>query len=97
MKKAFIITGIILASLALVFGLFAVINQVGEKQMNKYIDTFSPVELDEPLTPVFENGEYSFTTDREFKVMQLTDVHIGGGFLSRKQDRMAINAIAAMV
>ena len=97
MKKAFIITGIVLASLALVFGLFAVINQVGEKQMNKYIDTFSPVELDEPLTPVFENGEYSFTTDREFKVMQLTDVHIGGGFLSRKQDRMAINAIAAMV
>jgi 3',5'-cyclic AMP phosphodiesterase CpdA len=29
--------------------------------------------------------------------MQLTDVHLGGGFLSRKEDKMTINAIAAMV
>ena len=97
MKKAFIITGIVLASLALVFGAFAIVNQIGEKQMNKYIDTFSAVEVEDALTPVFEDGEYYFTTDRAFKVMQLTDVHLGGGFLSRNEDKMAINAIAAMV
>ena len=97
MKKALIITGIVLASLALVFGAFAVVNQIGEKQMNKYIDTFSAVTVEDALTPVLEDGEYYFTTDREFKVMQLTDVHLGGGFLSRKEDKMTINAIAAMV
>ena len=97
MKKALIITGIVLASLALVFGAFAVVNQIGEKQMNKYIDTFSSVTVEDALTPVFEDGEYYFTTDREFKVMQLTDVHLGGGFLSRNEDKMTINAIAAMV
>ncbi len=97
MKKALIITGIVLASLALIFGVFAVVNQIGEKQMNKYIDTFSAVTVDEPLTPVLDGGEYYFTTDREFRVMQLTDVHLGGGFLSRKEDKMTINAIAAMV
>ncbi len=97
MKKALKITGIVLASLALIFGIFAVINQVGEKQMNKYIDTFSAVEVEKPLTPVFEDGEYYFTTDREFRVMQLTDVHLGGGFLSREEDKMTINAISAMV
>ncbi len=97
MKKALKITGIVLASLALIFGLFVVINQIGEKQMNKYIDTFAPVEVEEPLTPALENGEYSFTTDRDFRVMQLTDVHLGGGFLSRKEDKMTINAIATMV
>ena len=97
MKKALKITGIVLASLALIFGIFAVINQIGEKQMNKYIDTFSAVEVEKPLTPVFEDGEYYFTTDREFRVMQLTDVHLGGGFLSREEDKKTINAISAMV
>ena len=97
MKKALKIWGIVLASLLLVFGSFAVINQLGEKEMNKYIDTFSPVSIEDALTPVLENGEYYFTTDRDFRVMQLTDVHLGGGFLSRKEDKKAINAIAAMV
>lgn len=97
MKKALLITGIVLASLALIFGIFVVVNQVGEWQMNKYIDTFAAVTVSDPLTPTFEDGEYYFTTDREFKVMQLTDVHLGGGFLSRKEDKMTINAIAAMV
>ena len=97
MKKALIITGIVLASLALVFGAFAVVNQIGEQQMNKYIDTFSPVVLDDPLTATLEDGEYYFTTDREFRVMQLTDVHLGGGFLSWNEDKMTVNAIAAMV
>ena len=97
MKKALIITGIVLASLALIFGVFAVVNQIGEKQMNKYIDTFSAVEVEEPLAPPFGDGEYYFTTDRDFRVMQLTDVHIGGGFLSVEEDKKVINAIAAMV
>ena len=97
MKKALKIIGIVLASLAHIFGIFAVVNQIGEKQMNKYIDTFSAVTVEDQLTPVLENGEYYFTTDRDFRVMQLTDVHLGGGFLSRKEDKMTINAIAAMV
>lgn len=97
MKKALIITGIVLASLGLIFGLFVAINQIGEGQMNKYIDTFSPVEIEDRLTPTLVDGEYYFTTDRAFKLMQLTDVHLGGGFLSRKEDKMTINAIAAMV
>ena len=97
MKKTLKITGIVLASLVLIFGIFALINQIGEKQMNEYIDTFSAVEVEDALTPVLEDGEYYFTTDRDFKVMQLTDVHLGGGFLSRNEDKKAINAIAAMV
>ena len=97
MKKALKVIGIVLASLALIFGIFVLVNQIGEVQMNKYIDTFAAVEAEEKLSPVLENGEYYFTTDREFRVMQLTDVHIGGGFLSVAEDKKAINAIAAMV
>ena len=97
MKKVPIIIVIVLATVVLVCGIFALVNHFGEKEMNKYIDTFSPVLVEDPLTPVLEDGEYYFTTDRDFRVMQLTDVHLGGGFLSRKKDKMAINAIATMV
>ena len=52
----------------------------------------------EQLIPVKdENGDWCFTTDREFKIMQLTDVHIGGGSFSTKNDAWAMNAVAAMI
>ena len=44
-----------------------------------------------------ENGYWTFTTDRDFKVVQLTDVHIGAGFMSHGKDLKALNAVAAMV
>ena len=98
MKKGLKITGIVLLSLALLFGAFVVVNQILEKQMNKYIDTFSPVEVEGQLQPLRdEDGIAYFVTDKEFKVMQLTDVHIGGGFLSVDEDKKAINAVAAMI
>ena len=57
MKKALKVIGIVLASLALIFLAFVVVNQICEGQMNKYIDTFAAVEVEEPLTPTFEDGE----------------------------------------
>lgn len=44
-----------------------------------------------------EDGYYSFVTDGEFRIMQISDVHIGGGYLSFAKDKMAMNAVAAMV
>lgn len=44
-----------------------------------------------------KDGYYTFTTDKDFKVVQLSDVHIGAGFLSSKKDMMAVNAVEAMV
>lgn len=98
MKKALKVIGIVLASLALIFLAFVVVNQICEGQMNKYIDTFSAVKVEDQLLPARDgDGVAYFTTDEEFKVMQLTDVHIGGGFLSVDEDKKAINAVAAMI
>ena len=44
-----------------------------------------------------ENGYWYFTTDRDFKVMHITDIHIGGGFLTKTVDEKALNAVALMV
>jgi predicted MPP superfamily phosphohydrolase len=98
MKKAGKILGIVFGSLALVFLSFVVVNAINEKRLNRYIDTFSPVVIEQQLKPTRDaDGIAYFTTDREFKVMQLTDVHLGGGFLSHKTDKLTVNAIAAMI
>ena len=68
---------------------------------NKNIElagTFETVEVENQLVPEKDaNGFYTFTTDEEFKVMQISDVHIGGGWMSYKKDSMALNAVAAMI
>lgn len=61
-------------------------------------DSYNKVEFENQLVPQMDkNGYWYFTTDRDFKVMHLTDIHIGGGFLSKTVDEKALNAIATMV
>ncbi|MBQ7386899.1 MAG: metallophosphoesterase [Clostridia bacterium] len=98
MKKAIKIILIIVSSIAFIFGAFTALNKLNEGNINSYIDTFSAVEYESQLTPERdESGNAYFVTDRDFKVMHLTDIHIGGGILSAKTDKQVINAVAAMV
>lgn len=84
---------VVLVCVALTIG-----NKLSEASMNEYIDTFGKVEYESQLTPSVDSyGNFVFTTDGDFKIMQITDVHIGGGCLSRGDDKKAINAIAAMI
>lgn len=77
----------------------AIVNMISAKSNQNFIEkSISAVEYSSQLAPEKdEDGCYTFTTDDDFNVMQLTDVHIGGGFMSVKKDNMAINAVAAMV
>lgn len=89
---------IIILVIALLCGILASVSAVGLKSNSNFIETIETVSFDNQLEPVLDdNGCYTFTTDDHFKVIQLTDVHIGGGFLSIKKDSMAINAVAAMI
>ena len=98
MKKFLIVLTVIILSLGAVFGTVALVNWLNAEAMYDYIDTFAPVEKENRLTPeIDENGAYYFTTDGDFKVLRLTDLHLAGGFLSAEKDKKAINAIAAMV
>lgn len=98
MKKLFKVILFILIGLAVVFGGIAIANRVSARAVHEYIDSFSAVELENQLQPMTdEDGNSYFITDGDFKVMQLTDVHIGGSFISFNKDKMAINAVAAMI
>ncbi len=83
----------------LIFGLVVtIVNFLFFKKLIKQGSGYNKVEFEEQLVPQKdENGYWYFTTDRDFKVMHLTDIHIGGGWMSAGKDAKAINAVATMV
>lgn len=87
----------IIIGLAVIFGAGVAANQLNEQAMNEYIDSFAKVEYENQLTPSTDELGAYFTTDGDFNIMHLTDIHIGGGFLSATEDKKAINAVAAMI
>ena len=92
------ILAIIAVAVVLFFGITAVITKVGVNKNLENIKSFEKVEIENQLVPYKdENGYWTFTTDENFKVVQLTDVHIGAGFMSHGKDLKALNAVAAMV
>lgn len=97
-KKVLKVLGCILAAIIIAVGVCTVINVVGNNANLQKALSFETVTYENQLVPEKDSdGNWTFTTDDDFRVMQLTDVHIGGGFMSLKKDAMAINAVAAMV
>ena len=69
--------------------------------LRHYISSFDPVQYDEAdrLVPEIdpETGYYTFTTDRDLRIMMLTDIHLGGGFWSREKDRKTVYEVITML
>lgn len=94
-KKSFLIILIILISIAV---LITGLNALSVRNLLKFGSSYNQVVIENQLIPELdENGNWYFTTDGDFKIMQLTDIHIGGGFMTKTVDEKALNAIAAMV
>ncbi|MDE6302775.1 MAG: metallophosphoesterase [Clostridia bacterium] len=98
-----IITGSVFLVLAIFFSSVAIANTVGVKALLKNASSFAQVEYTqhEQLKPILDetDGYWTFTAEdeRDFKVMQFTDVHIGGGTFSNTKDLWAMNAVATMI
>ena len=94
-KKVLFVSVLIIAVIAVVI---AGLNYYAVQNLLEKGNEYNKVEIENQLVPERdENGNWYFTTDGDFKVMQLTDIHIGGGFMSRADDEKALNAIALMV
>lgn len=101
MKMKSVFKKIILGFFCLLFiiaAITAIVNTVLYNVNMNRVEEYSAVVNPDAVIPVLdENGEYEFVTDRELKVLTMTDIHIGGGWMSFRKDRMAINTVAAMV
>lgn len=93
-KVPLIIISAVLAIAVIITGL----NLLTVQKLLEKGSTYKKVQFENQLIPEKdENGNWYFTTDGDFKVMHITDVHIGGGFLSKGYDEKALNAVAIMV
>lgn len=94
-KKGLLVTIAVVMVLAVVI---AGLNYFAVQNLLKKGNAYNKVEIENQLVPQKdENGNWYFTTDSDFKVMHLTDIHIGGGFMSKNVDEKALNAVATMI
>lgn len=92
--KVFIILGVFV-----ILGIAGTIaNKVSINKMTDYISDIEKISVEDRVTVEKDSeGFYTITTDRDLKVMQLTDLHIGGGWMSQKSDKKVINTITSMI
>lgn len=88
----------IVAVLALISVVIIVLNIISNQSLRKYINSFEPVQYAEDrIVPVYEDGHMTIRTDRELKIMHVTDVHIGGGIFTYKNDKKTIYELITML
>ena len=98
MNKKLKSLGIIVAVIVLLVCINMLANNIVNNNNIEFAKSFDAVKNENLVVPEKDsNGNWTFTTDRELKVMHLTDIHIGGGCLSGKTDALTINAVASMV
>ena len=88
---------ILLGVVAAVVLLTVLVNGILALLQLRYVAGIAPVQYQNQLQPQPLDGRWVFTTDGDFRVMQLTDVHIGGGWMSFFKDRRAIDCVVRMV
>ena len=97
-KKRRKVFAIILGAAAFIFLAVMIANIAANMMLRHYIKTFDPVDYpDVRMTPVFENGHYTFTVEDDIRIMHITGIHIGGGFRTYKNDKKTIYEIITML
>lgn len=99
MKKMVLRILLIVIAVIIVIGIGGTVaNKNTLKKTLEYISAIGAAEAPTDLqVELDEEGFYTITADRDLKILQLTDIHIGGSFGLNKSDLQSVNAVAAMV
>lgn len=84
----------------LMFGLFYLMGNGSWYLITNYINDVAPIEVRQNYIEYDSStGVYSITpsTDAPIRVLQITDVHIGGTLFTVKEDSMALDAVYSLV
>lgn len=97
MKKFLKVMAIIFAVIAVIAAVTAIVNTALVNANIERAKTFPSAETSELNFENPTDGVWNIISDNGLKVIQITDIHIGGGWMSYKKDQMAINAVAAII
>ena len=93
-KKVMKVLGIILAIFVFIGVAGTIANKVYIKNTLEYVKTLSSATPQDKLTVGMDtDGYYTISSDRDVKILQLTDIHLGGGWMAKKDDLKTINTI----
>lgn len=96
-KKALCILAAIFIAAVVVSAVTAVANTVIVNANIRRAKSFTSEITNEITVENPTDGIWNIVSDDGLKVLQLTDIHIGGGWMSVKKDCMALNAVAAII
>lgn len=96
-KKFLKVLAGVLAVLIAFIGITTVVTVIGLNANIKKARTFPSVDIGELKVENVSAGVWNIYSDRGLKVLQLTDTHFGGGWMSLKKDSMALNTVAAII
>lgn len=96
-KTARRIFAALLAIIIIFVGITTAVSVIGLKANINKAHSFPDAGIEKIAFEHIKDGVWNIYSDRDLKVMQLTDTHFGGGWMSLKKDSMAMNAIAAMI
>ena len=103
-KRDLIIVGCVFGLIAVFCGICAIVSYVGYSGNFDYIATIEAVEYTSPFTLIdaeeSDTGYYEFVAsspDDEFRILHLTDIHLGAGPFSAQKDRWALDAVRTVV
>lgn len=101
-KKMNLFLKILLWFFGILIGLIAMLalaNTICTAIDMRTVNALEPVYMEDQLTPEIDDatGFYTFTTDREFKVMQLSDIHLGSAILTVDNDKQVIKTVETMI
>ena len=102
--RAIVITSVVCGLVLVFFAICALCSWVGYTGNFDYIATIEAIDYDSPFTLIepedSETDYYEFVADSaedSFRVLHLTDIHIGAGAFSASKDRWAIEAVVETV
>ncbi len=97
-KRKFLkILSAILAIVVVFVGITTAITAIGLKANINKAHSFPSAGCEQIKVENTPDGAWNIYSDDGLKVMQLTDIHLGGGWMSLKKDSMSMNAVAAMI
>ena len=97
-KKWFKRLCIVIGALVALYLILFLVNVLCNVSLRKYIKSFEPVKYSaDRVVPVKEDGHITITTDKDLRVMHLTDIHLGGGFWTYKNDKKTIYELITML
>lgn len=96
-KKALKIVAIVLVCIVAAYGIITLVGVIGAQANLKRIETYEVVGS--PIKPYIDEttGVWTFKTDEDFRIVQITDIHIGAGAFSIAKDGWALDAVYTML